>query len=270
VVIGNPKIGVLIMVKLIIIAISLTFFMFLFIPGIMAGILITEVGFKDSPEWAELHNDSASGVDISGYILTDLDGTDNTPLSGSAATLQSEGYAVVYFTSGTDETDATKDTDGDGILDLYLSGETLSNTDDQMALKNSSGNLIDAVCWSDNNTTVSQYELGDVQDLATASQWPNATTPAEFNSVCYTDSDDIGSSESLTRYRNEADTAYVDTNTKNDWIRNGMPSPGTENDQTLAVQLSEFRAILIKGKITLIWKTETEVSNLGWYIYGCN
>lgn len=206
-------------------------------------ILINEVAFGETggTDWVELYcvdDDSGAGVDIQGYCLTDLDGTDLTlttkPVTMYATdreiTSYDDRYVVVHWENNADdETDITGDTNGNGYLDLYIptTGVDFTATDDQCALDTdtdySNGGILDAVCWSNNDDTFS--EASDINNYLATTQWPSAgNTAVEFNAVCWTNSDEVDAGESIGR-----DSSSTDTNNKDDWHHFITGTPGEAN-----------------------------------------
>lgn len=190
----------------------------------MPSVIITEVVPNGSPDWAELYCVSGP-IDISGYVLTDMDGTD-TSLATSSATLQAGDYAVVYWQDGTDETDATGDTNGNGYFDLYVSDTSLSATDDQLVLDSDddvSNGAVDAVVWTDNDGSMVASEVSDGNNLVSYDQWTGtfATNDQSPAVILGESSQSIGRT-SLT----------TDTNSKNDWQIFTTQTPGEANKES--------------------------------------
>jgi hypothetical protein len=229
-------------------------------------VIITEVAFKASPDWAEIYNTGASGVDISGYMLTDLDGTD-TVFASSVTTLGAGEHAVIHWMSGTDETDAAGDGNGNGYIDLYVEGEDLTGTDDQLVLVNAAGAYIDAVIWSNNDDGGPLGEPSDFNALA-PDEWnyddvANSTDWAGYNSRSWIDSDSISAGESLAR---DIAGGYVDTNLIDDWHEETNPVLGETNDPT-AITLARFEASSQADAALVEWETAIEIDNVGFNLY---
>ncbi|MFH1239130.1 MAG: lamin tail domain-containing protein [bacterium] len=191
-------------------------------------IKITEVSFASGNDWVELYNWGSEEVDISHFMLTDLDGTDSA-LAAEPVTLKPAQYAVIHWDdTGVDETDRTGDTNGDGCIDLYVSDTDLSSTDDEVVLMTAavSGDYIDAVCWSNLDGV---YDNTDLKLLAEKGVWAAVSlieSDAWSNSKEVVNEAVIGRKPSL----------YEDTNSKNDWYLYPTPTPGTEN---LFIQITE-------------------------------
>ena len=206
----------------------------IWVSGIHADIIITEVAMKAKPDWIEIHNSGSKRIDISGFVLTDLDGTD-TPFASQTTTLSPKAYAVIHWSEGTDETDNIGDIyPPNGYIDLYVNDKSLTGTDDQAVLFNGM-DTVDAVVWSNNDGGGSAGELNDFNDLAP--KWwnyPDIDDWTAFDSSAWIDSDDISEMESLVRYLT-VDTTYMDTNRKTDWCKASRPMPGRQNNQIVSV-----------------------------------
>jgi hypothetical protein len=233
-------------------------------------VIITEVAFavpaSEGGDWVEIYNAGSMSVDISGYMLTDIDGTD-TVFAASAVTLDPAEYAVIHWdSSGTDETDGTSDTNGNGYFDLYVSDTTLTATDDQLGLHDGSG-YVDAVIWSDNDTTVGDTGIADFNILA-PDQWNYADvdTVAEYNARSWINSDDIESGHSLARYLDPGTPVYADSNKKTDWYHETNPTPGEQTDKTL-VELASFTATGHDDYVQVEWETASEIDNDGFNLW---
>jgi hypothetical protein len=117
-------------------------------------IMINEVKFDGPGEnWAEIYNlifGAGVPTNISGWYFGDLDGAPIVPfVTGESVTLEPDDMAVVHFSNGVDETDATGDTNGNGYIDLYVGNIFTFEPDDQLVLYTPSGGMYDTVCWAD-------------------------------------------------------------------------------------------------------------------------
>lgn len=231
-----------------------------------SGVIVTEVAFNASPDWVELYNAGGSSVDISGYRLTDLDGKD-TAFAASAVTLAPGDYAIIHWASGTDETDATGDTNGNGHIDLYVGDTTLTSTDDQAVLQDESETVIDAVVWSNRDGGGYKSEWDDFNDLA-PDQWDysDVSTWSEYEARSWTDSDGVGSGDSLARYLDPGTAVYADSNKATDWYYEANPTPGTQSDETV-VELASFSATAYSDRVHLAWSTDSEIDNAGFNVW---
>lgn len=192
---------------------------------------ITEVAFSAATDWVELYNYGDMAIDISAFMLTDLDGTDSR-LADVKTTLTPGKYAVVYWDeAGIDETDGTGDLNGNGVIDLYIADTGLSSTDDEIALMSavSGGQYIDAVCWSTGSGEFASSEDKDVKLLVDNDQWI-ISGDTVTKSDCWVDSGTIKSDQSIGRR-----TAMgTDNNTKNDWFLFKLSTPGEDNPNLIS------------------------------------
>jgi hypothetical protein len=189
-------------------------------------IRITEVAFSAATDWVELYNYGEAAVDISGLMLTDLDGTDSR-LADFKTTLAPGKYAVVYWDdAGIDETDEAGDINGNGVIDLYIVDTGLSATDDEIVLMSASsgGQFIDAVCWSTGIGEFTSSEDKDIKLLADNDQWI-ITGDTVTKSDCWADSSKVKSDQAIGRIT----AITADTNSKNDWRLFRLPTPGKDN-----------------------------------------
>lgn len=230
--------------------------------ALIYAVLISEVSFASATDWAELYNYGNVGVDISSFTLTDLDGSDSSLASGKV-TLAPGKYAVVWWDeNGVDETDAMGDTNGNGVIDLYVADTGLSATDDQIALMNavSGGDYLDAVCWSNQNGEFSSDAFNDAEVLRVNSQWQIAAdTVTESDCVS---SQNIDVNTSIGRIS----PAATDTNSKDDWYVFSNQTPGRDNPDIippqsvsdLAGQPGEH-----EGEIILAWTASGDDGSTG-------
>ncbi len=195
-----------------------------------AIILINEVqmngstsgsGYYEDHDWVELYiqDVGGAGIDISTFIITDVDGTD-TAFALSPVTVHTGDYVLVHWiVGGTDETDAAGDLNGNGIVDLYVDDTNLTGTDDQAALVNGAV-YYDSVCWMNNDGTWS--EAGDVQTLVTQGQWLiKGGTPTEWDGL---NSKVFSYSDSMVRLSTASDNDNL-----YDWSRTTTQTPGAAN-----------------------------------------
>ncbi|MDD5756167.1 MAG: lamin tail domain-containing protein, partial [bacterium] len=187
---------------------------------------ITEVAFAAATDWVEVYNYGATAVDISGLMLTDLDGIDSR-LANAKTMLAPGRYAVVYWDeTGVDETDEAGDINSNKVIDLYIADTGLSATDDEVVLMSapSGGQYIDAVCWSNGFGEFASSEDKDLRLLADHDQWVIAGDTVT-KSDCWTDSSKVKSDQSIGRMTVTA----ADTNAKSDWQIFQLPTPGQDN-----------------------------------------
>jgi len=147
-------------------------FLLFFLPLISyAAVFISEIawmGTLDSAndEWIELSNDSNSSVDISGWSLIASDGSPSISLSG---TISANGFFLL---------ERTDDNSVSGVLADQIYVGALSNSGENLSLKDNSGGTVDSVLmssgWSagDNVTKETMQKSGS--SWITASPTPKA------------------------------------------------------------------------------------------------
>lgn len=117
-------------------------------------------GTDSEEEWIELYNNSPVNIDLTGWKITDNNGSGSTYTFPAGTVIQSGTYLTVAINSG-------------GFLalygydaDLYGSIPSMNNDGDALVLKNKSGVIIDAV----------GYEGGSTAGLPTG--WGSTTLPS--------------------------------------------------------------------------------------------
>ena len=110
------------------------------------GILFSEI-FYDTPgtdsdeEWIEIYNSTGSSLSLDNWTVTDNNGTGSVYTFPANTTIESGTYLTVAANSVGFNSLYSYD------ADLYGSVPALNNTGDALLLKNSTGQLIDAVAW---------------------------------------------------------------------------------------------------------------------------
>ncbi len=230
-------------------------------------VIITEFGSSDpNVDWIELYNAGSSSVDIQNYQLDDLDGN-KEPFTTSSCILPAGGYAVFYYTTGTDETGSDPDGTGNqnGYIDLYASASLADPNlaGDQQVLLDENGTPIDAVAWID--ATFPAGEDADVDSLFTLNVWTDlGSAGADVGDVI--DISGFSASSTVARYLSNGAAKYEDTNDKTDWYESSG-TIGADNDVTLSVNLTLFSARMTSRGVMLSWRTESEIDNLGFEVF---
>ena len=109
-------------------------------------VVFSEV-FYDTPgtdsveEWIELYNNSPMEVDLSGWTITDNNGSGSTYTIPSGETIAAHSYYTIALNSTGFNNLYGYD------ADLYGTFPSLNNDGDALLLKNSSGTLKDTVAW---------------------------------------------------------------------------------------------------------------------------
>lgn len=110
------------------------------------GVLFSEI-FYDTPgtdsdeEWIEIYNSTGSSLSLDNWTVTDNNGTGSVYTFPANTTIESGTYLTVAANSVGFNSLYSYD------ADLYGSVPALNNTGDALLLKNSTGQLIDAVAW---------------------------------------------------------------------------------------------------------------------------
>jgi len=188
-----------------------------------AKLVINEVSVSGASlghDWVEIYcvddGNGGTGLNLKDCYINDLDGGNDLTITTDVTVKTGEYILVHYDTDGTNESDSGAG-NGDGIIDLYTgSGHSLVSTDDQIVFYNRFDKIIDAVVYADPPSWTSGEDT-DTQQLVNDSQWNSADINDAVNS------DLIGSNESFGRLNEN------DTNTKDDFVRMIIPTPGTFN-----------------------------------------
>ncbi|MBC8232488.1 T9SS type A sorting domain-containing protein, partial [bacterium] len=170
-------------------------------------------------------------------------------------------YIVLHEEDGTDDLIAN-------CWHFYNAlGTGLRGTDQNIFITDpgTASTYVDAVIYSDANGTYTANK-DKANDLVADSMW-NTYDFTTGDAGAWTDSDDIGSGQTLARYRHPGAPVYADNNNKGDWYKETTPSQGLQNDQALPVALSSFEARYFDNGVILRWITESETNNLGFEIY---
>jgi len=167
------------------------------------GPLINEVfpPASSGAQWVEVLNDADQSVSLSGFTLTDRDGSGNSNISLPSVTLPAGACLVVHLAAGTDDLDF-----GDGVGHFYTGSPVpVYGTEDQVALYASAiqdaTTLVDLVAW-DNDVTRSADFNNDVADAVVAGLW---TAGAAVNTSFFSPSQSLGRSGDSLRSGGAAD-----------------------------------------------------------------
>ena len=178
-------------------------------------------------EWFELYNSTGHAIDIDGWIIRDDAANLHAINHGGPLIIAAKGYLVLG-------NNADQLTNGGYRCDYEYSGFTLSNSDDEIVLEQE-GTEIDRI----------NYDGGPIWPDPTGASMAWLGPPGENN--------DGG------RWVIEGVVNYGD----GDW-----GTPGMKNtDSSLPVELSSFTGEFHDGAVELSWHTESEVDNLGFYVW---
>ncbi|MBI5574460.1 MAG: lamin tail domain-containing protein, partial [Elusimicrobia bacterium] len=188
--------------------------------NIKPQLIITELNPQDAyHDWVEIYCTTGT-IDISGYILSNLNTGTHSQLATSSITITQGEYAVIHWKAGTDETDSTGDINGNGYIDLYIPDTPLSSADDQLCLMKDN-KIVDAVIWTNNDGSMSSDEVDNANYLVSRNEWTGTFSQSDQSSAVV-----IGSEkQSIGRSFSTA----VDIDSKNDWSIIQTPNPGKNN-----------------------------------------
>ncbi len=232
-------------------------------------LLINEIACNvPGGDWVELFccSEQKLSLDISSLYVTMYYGT-NEPLSQSPVTIYSydkaetpwdDRFVVVHCTNPgiPDECDATGDTNGNGVLDVYCNNyiNSLWNTDCVVAIDSddepSNGGIIDFVAYSNRDGTLNQSIGQYLQSAIQHNQWAGASASEE----CMVD---IGQS-GIAEYQSIIRKSGVDTNSADDFVITSYQTPGRPNILPINHSKSEF--IKIKRKIVVSKKNMQQLN----------
>ena len=236
---------------------------YLLFPSVVySQLLINEIACNVSgSDWVELFLYSAQplSMDISSLYVTMYYGA-NEPLSQNPVTIYSydrpetpwdDRFVVVHLTDPLtpDECDATGDTNGNGVLDVYCNNyvNSLWNTDCVVAIDTddepSNGGIIDFVAYSNRDGTLNQSIGQYVAYAIQQGQWMG--TASEECMV------DIGKS-GLAEYQSIIRKTISDSNSPDDFVITPYLTPGRPN--ILPVNHANNTFITVSRKIVLTKK----------------
>ncbi|MFH1563563.1 MAG: lamin tail domain-containing protein [Nitrospirota bacterium] len=191
-------------------------------------LLINEIMFSDSHDWVEVYcvddGNSDKGAQINGFYFNDLDG-DEDKVVGTCTIHTGEFLLLYYGIQGQDDTGGIN-----GKFNLFAHSDSITSTTDQMVVYNSLGQIIDAVCWANDNPPQSE-----VDDLESLTAWQGEAI----------DSTKVSAGQSIAR-----NSIFDTTKTKNDWSVASIPTPGLFNNLTSqAAKPPQAKVVNIINKI---------------------
>ncbi len=233
---------------------------YIFTPSLLyAQLMINEIACNVSQsDWVELflYSDQPLSMDISSLYVTMYYGT-NERLSQSTVTIYSydraetpwdDRFVVVHLTDAItpDECDATGDTNGNSVLDVYCNNyiNSLWNTDCVVAIDTdddpSNGGIIDFIAYSNRDGTLNQSILEYVTAAIQNGHWLG--TESESCMV------DIGKN-GLQEYQSIIRKAASDSNSLDDFVITPYLTSGHPN--ILPMNHSQDTFIKINRKVVL-------------------
>ncbi len=206
------------------------------------NLLFTEVAvWQDAgagtQDFIEIYNEGNTTVDISGFLITDFDGTDTSPLSDTNAWLLPDDYALLFFGDGTNDITSADN----GVLKIYNVNVNLKTVtkSDGFRLEDTLSRHLDVVAYySDNSATGTANEISDLAGLC-PDDWnysPDPTNWSMYFAYSVSASPDGGTNspgndDSISRYLfDDIADEYIDRDLKLDWyvsaqdITPGAPS----------------------------------------------
>ena len=225
-------------------------------------LLLTEVSTKTSDDKLEIYVVDGS-VDFTGFEVykgTTLRFT--FPADWHTNGLKTGDYIVLSQSLGSN--DVVKSDNNPAFWDGILSGY-LASTDDVVWIADTNGDFVDVVIWSDLSGSFTGSKA-KANAAAADGMWDSYDF-SSGDAGAWTDTDDLGSNQTISRYMNTSHTGYVDSNSRTDWYLCTNPSLGSENDQSLPVFLTSFTAEATPGGVLLKWATASETGCLGFNLF---
>lgn len=171
------------------------------------GILINEVSFKDDPDWIEFYilddKNNGQGTNLIDFTIRDDGEIKKLP----NITLKNGDYFTLTFNS--EKSDEPRD--------LFTKKAGLTGTTEQITIESNYGEIIDAVCWTNENPA--EGEKADFLELQEAGQWGGSIEDC-------LKSTQIKNGASIGRINT------VDSNTQNDWQTFSHPTKSQKNEIT--------------------------------------
>ncbi len=194
-------------------------------------VLINEVAPDEtsSKDWLELYNGSGSNIDIQSWVVRKKTATRKTFPS---YTLAPGEHIVLHFHDKGAADEISADTNGNGYRDFYYDTGTagLTGTDEVIILEDSSGNIIDAVAFANNDGTWASTQHTAFTNIVGADEWVGTVYPNDTeenkrkNEEQCADWSEGGKGKSLGR-----DASSTDTNARADWHLFTSQTPGAAN-----------------------------------------
>ena len=194
-------------------------------------VLINEVAPSEtsSRDWLELYNGSGSDIDIQSWVVRKKTATRKTFPS---YTLVPGEYIVLHFHDKGTADEIGGDTNGNGYRDFYYDtgSDGLTGTDEVIILEDSSGNIIDAMAFANNDGTWASTQHTAFTNIVGANEWVGTVYPNDTeenkrkNEEQCADWSEGAEGKSLGR-----DASSTDTNSKSDWYLFTSQTPGAAN-----------------------------------------
>jgi hypothetical protein len=189
-------------------------------------VLINEVAPNEtsSKDWLELYNSSGSSINIQSWGVWEKTSKRKTFPS---YTLAPGEYIVLHFHDSGVADEISGDTNGNGYRDFYYDtgSDGLTGTDSVIILKDSNGNIIDALAFANNDGKWADAQQKAFNTIVEAGHWEGTVDGgAAVNEPECADWSKGNEGKSLGR-----DSSSTDTNSKADWHLFTSQTPGAAN-----------------------------------------
>jgi len=194
-------------------------------------VLINEVAPDEtsSKDWLELYNGSGSSIDIQSWVVEKKTAVRKTFPSYSLAPGE---YIVLHFHDKGTADETGWDANDNGYRDFYYDSgsDGLTGTDEVIILEDSSGNIIDAIAFANDDGTWAPTQHAAFTTIVDASEWVGTIYPNDTkenkrkNEEQCADWSTGAKGKSLGR-----DAFSTDTNAKADWHVFTSHTPGETN-----------------------------------------
>lgn len=226
--------------------------------------------YFSSNDWVELY--VVNSGNYSGCLIYEADTVVKTfppnfnPVAGD--------YIVIHEETGTDETDASGDTNSNGYWDFYGGGDYTA-TDNIVSVRSPSGNWVDAMGFSNQDGDMTVTNGTAYNNMVSTNMWTNGpdtlidgVNDADVQ-TCLADYSDGGSNKSIVRL-----STGTDTNSNIDWAVTSILTPGTSSAVTststsgrISAKITEIAPGISKGDFVEIFVTAASADAGGCKLY---
>lgn len=189
-----------------------------------------------SQDWIEFY--VAESGDYNNYVVKER--TTVIKVFPPSFNLSTGDFVVLHINQvGTDET-TNKGTNG--YWDLYSSDSGLTGTDNVITIENSSGNIVDAISFANNDGTWASTQQTAFNNALSGGQWTGTIDGgAVINEPESADWSEGAEGLSLGRDENSSDTDNT-AQAKNDWSLKSFQTRGSANIKNEPPQILEAKA----------------------------
>ncbi len=209
-------------------------------------------GSDGAKEWVELLILSEN-ANISGYHLTDGNGSLDIEFSGTGFSNLAQGSVIVIYNGGDVDGVITPDLNYDGAGDTSLQISSLNDTGDWALTRNTG--------WSNTSGAFSNSTSTDVPQIA------------DGRTILFTCPKHAAGNETAYFTENSAIEAQDSANWATDVSSNASPATGNGGNNTiwvvtLPVTLASFNGVFTaEEEVELNWVTESESEMMGYQVY---